>query len=182
MAYKLKKENPHFISIGERKGLKLPGFDYGNSPAEIANVDMHGKTVILTTSAGTQGIAQAVNASEIITGAFVNAGAVAAYIRKQKPKQVSFVCTNDRYKDNEDDICAKYLKSCLEDKPLDFQKIKQHLINHPTAEGFLRKPMTEYSERDFYLSLDLNRFNFVIKVKRKKVYFLLEKLQTPVTL
>jgi 2-phosphosulfolactate phosphatase len=39
LAYQLKEQNPSFRLIGERGGVKLPGFDYGNSPTEIENVD-----------------------------------------------------------------------------------------------------------------------------------------------
>jgi 2-phosphosulfolactate phosphatase len=175
-AYKLIKSNPHFISIGERKGLKLPGFDYGNSPAEIANINMKDKTVIFTTSAGTQGIINAINADEIITGAFVNAQAVIDCIKKQNPQITSFVNTNDQDDNNEDFMYTNYIKSHLENKPLNFDRIKKYLINHPTTEGFLKKPMTKYSQKDFYLSLDLDRFNFVIKAKRTKNHIYLKKL------
>ena len=44
-AYKLKKENPEYILVGERGGIKPEGFDYGNSPTEILNVDFTGKTI-----------------------------------------------------------------------------------------------------------------------------------------
>jgi len=70
IAHKLKKENPNFLLIGERFGKKPEGFDYGNSPTQIENVDFTDKTIIQTTSAGTQGIANATNADEIITGGF----------------------------------------------------------------------------------------------------------------
>jgi len=40
LAYKLKDENPDYILIGERKGLKLSGFDYGNSPTEIKDLEL----------------------------------------------------------------------------------------------------------------------------------------------
>lgn len=176
-AYKLIKDYPYFISIGERKGLKLPGFNYGNSPAEIENVDLKDKTVILTTSAGTQGIVKAINADSVITGAFVNAQAVVDYIGKQKPKVVSFIVTDNRYKDNEDFMYANYIISCLKGDQLNFKKIKKHLINHPLAEGFLKKPMTRYSQRDFHLSLDLDRFNFIIAAKKREDQVYLEKLE-----
>ena len=42
----LKKRNPDFIAIGERKCLKPEGFDYGNSPAEIENIDLKDKKII----------------------------------------------------------------------------------------------------------------------------------------
>lgn len=176
-AYKLIRDNPQFVSIGERKGLKLPGFTYGNSPAEIENVDLKDKTVILTTSAGTQGIVKAANADLVITGAFVNAQAVTNFIRQQKPQVVSFVVTDNRYEDNEDFMYARFIESHLMDKPLSFKNIKRHLINHPSADGFLRKPMTEYSQKDFYLSLDLNRYNFIVAAKKRKGQIFLQKLE-----
>ena len=175
-AYNLAKNNSHFITIGENKGLKLPGFDYGNSPAEIENIDMLGKTVILTTSAGTKGIVKAINADTVITGAFVNAHAVISYIKKQNPTIVSFVITDNKYEDNEDFMFANYIKSCLEGKPLNFEVIRKNLSNHPTTEGFLRKPLTKFSRKDFDLSLTLNRFNFVIKAKRINNQIFLEKI------
>lgn len=176
LAYKLAKDNPNFVSIGERKGLKLQDFDYGNSPAEIEKIDMLDRTVILTTSAGTQGIIKAINADAVITGAFVNAQAVVNYIKKQNPEIVSFIITDNRYEDNEDFMYANYIKSCLEGKPLNFEVIKKNLINHPTAEGFLRRPMTKFSKKDFHLSLELDRFDFIIKARRNKDQISLERL------
>ena len=78
-ALALKKENPSYILVGERKGIKVEGFDYGNSPSEFVGVDLSGKTLIHTTSAGVLGLASAVNASQIVTGALVNAKATAKY-------------------------------------------------------------------------------------------------------
>src|SRR3989304_3629795 len=89
LARQLKKEHPDYILMGERNEQKPEGFDYGNSPTFIQNVDFTGKIVIQTTGAGTQGIVNAVKADEIITGSFVNAGAVAKYIKKQNPKKLS---------------------------------------------------------------------------------------------
>ena len=57
VAYKLKAENPEIVLAGERGGKIMPGFDLGNSPSELQSVDVSGKTVVHTTSAGTQGIA-----------------------------------------------------------------------------------------------------------------------------
>ena len=94
-AYRIKESHPDYILSGERHGRIQPGFDYGNSPARIENVDFTGKTIIHTTSAGTQGIVNAVRADEIITGSFVNAKAVARYIGDKNPENVSLVCMGD---------------------------------------------------------------------------------------
>ena len=70
-AYKLKKQNPHFLLLGERNEQKPEGFNFGNSPALLTKDEISGKTIIHTTSSGTQGIVNATNADEIITGSFV---------------------------------------------------------------------------------------------------------------
>jgi 2-phosphosulfolactate phosphatase len=57
-------------------------FDYGNSPSQIENVDFSDKVVIHTTSCGTQGIVNDINADGIITGSFVNASAIVKYIKQ----------------------------------------------------------------------------------------------------
>ena len=79
------------ILIGERDCIKIEGFDFGNSPTEIENADFSGRTVIHTTSAGTQGLVGCPEAEEIITGAFVNAGAIVEYIRGKEPELVTIV-------------------------------------------------------------------------------------------
>lgn len=90
-AHKLALVMTDSILVGERHGIKLPGFDYGNSPTEILAGNVSGKTVIHTTHSGTQGIVNAVNADEVLTGALVNARATADYIKSRKPKQVTLV-------------------------------------------------------------------------------------------
>ena len=37
IAYDYKNKNNDYILIGERNGIILPGFDYGNSPSQIEN-------------------------------------------------------------------------------------------------------------------------------------------------
>src|ERR1700747_3494510 len=44
------------VCVGEVGGRAPPGFDFGNSPFEIANVDFAGAAVAQRTGAGTQGI------------------------------------------------------------------------------------------------------------------------------
>ena len=115
LAYKLKEENPDYVLMGERQGKMLPGFDYGNSPTDIQDVDFSGKTVIQTTSAGTQGFANAKGAEELISGSFVNAEAIAAYIEKKSPAEVSLVCmgTWAIKPAEEDTLCAEFIADRL---------------------------------------------------------------------
>ena len=88
-AFSLKQRVQNSVLIGERHGKKCDGFDYGNSPLTILKKDVTGKTIIHTTSAGTQGIVNATDAREIITGSLVNAKAIAKYIIARQPQIVS---------------------------------------------------------------------------------------------
>jgi 2-phosphosulfolactate phosphatase len=167
MACDLKKQNPTFFLIGERGGKRPPEFDYGNSPTEIEHIDFTGRTVIQTTSAGTQGIANAWQAEEIITGSFCNAGAIIAYIRSRRFKQVSLVCMGfgARESADEDTLCAQFIKDSLEGKTPDFQRIHTHLRGYRSARKFFDPRISWAPERDFDLCLDLARFDFVLRVQ-----------------
>lgn len=167
IAYKLKRENPDFILIGEREGKKPQGFDYGNSPTQIENIDFNKKTIVQTTSAGTQGIENATNSDEIITGSFVNAQAIINYIRKQDPDEVSLVAigVDGIHISDEDKLCAEYIKNALENNTNDFSKIIEHLRGYRSAQNFFDPTKDWAPERDFDLCLSLNEFNFVLKVE-----------------
>jgi 2-phosphosulfolactate phosphatase len=164
-AYQLKKRHPHFILMGERDEKIQPGFDYGNSPTQVETVSFAGKTVVQTTSAGTQGIANAMHASEIITGSFVNAQAIIEYVRCRNPQQVSLVAmgTAGRVMNEEDTLCAAYLKQALEQGSDDFNAIVSHLKGCPSARKFFDPAKDWAPERDFELCMSLSRFDFVLK-------------------
>ena len=74
-AFALREENPGSVLVGERQGITVPGFDYGNSPTEIIDQDFSGRTVIHTTTAGTKGLLAQKDGNEVVVGSFVNAGA-----------------------------------------------------------------------------------------------------------
>lgn len=67
---------------GERGGVRLPGFDLGNSPLEYSAARVTGRTVVITTTNGTAALAASRGAREILVGAIVNRTAVAEAIRR----------------------------------------------------------------------------------------------------
>ncbi len=168
IAYDYKEQNDDCVLIGERRGIKLPGFDYGNSPSQIENVDFSGKTVIHTTSSGTQGIANAINAEDIITGSFVNAKAIVKYIKQKGYEDVSLVCMGNGglTESDEDTLCAKYIKDLLEGKEVAIGKELEKLKTTAATRFFDDKLQDIFPERDFYLCTEINKFNFVLKVKK----------------
>jgi Phosphosulfolactate phosphohydrolase and related enzymes len=168
IAYKLKEENSDYILIGERKGRIQPGFDYGNSPTHIENIDFSGKTIVQTTSAGTQGIVNATKADEIITGSFANSKAIAKYIKSKSPDTVSLVCMGNhgKYPSDEDTFCAEYIKSLLDETYYDTDNSIAALKNSSGKRFFDIENSDWCPERDFCLCTDINSFNFVIRAEK----------------
>jgi len=164
-AYKYKEQHPDAMLIGERKGKIQEGFDYGNSPSQIENVCFQGKTVVHTTSAGTQGIANAKNADEIITGSLVNAAAIARYIQKKKPAVVSLVCMGleSISETEEDTLCARYIKSLLENDPIELKDEIESLKETSGKKFFDPAQQAVFPEKDFYMSTQVNKFDFVLR-------------------
>ncbi len=176
-AYRLKENNQDFVLIGERNEQKPPGFDFGNSPSQLVAGKIAGKTIVHTTSSGTQGIANAKKADEIITGSFVNASAIVKYIQQKQPKTVSLVCMGYacEYPTDEDTLCAEWIKNELEassgltkvkgNQPKSFKEMVDIIRAGSGARFFDPEKQSWSPKADFELCLDLNRFNFVLKVE-----------------
>lgn len=169
VAFDYREKHPDAILCGERKGIIIDGFDYGNSPAQIEHVDFTGKTVIHTTSAGTQGIANAIHADEIIGGNLVAAKAIATYIRNKNPEKVSLVCmglAGGRMTD-EDELAGLYIKSLIEGDPLpDLQARIERIKYTDGAKFFEEKRQAVFPERDFWLCTDVNSCSFILRLRK----------------
>ena len=162
-------KDPDCILVGERHGRRIEGCDLGNSPSAVQAARIRGKRVIHTTSAGTQGVTNAVHAEEILTGSFVNAGAIARYIRRKAPKKVSLVCMGKEGLEpaEEDELCAEYLKSLLEGHAMDGIDEKLQALRFGGGSHFFVPELQEvYPEEDFHLCVARDRFDFVLRIEK----------------
>lgn len=67
---------------GERKGLKIDGFDLSNSPQDYKKETVYGNTIIFTTTNGTRAIRGARQADEILMGSVLNGKSVSGELIK----------------------------------------------------------------------------------------------------
>ena len=178
IAYKLKKENPDMISVGERHGKILPGFDFGNSPSQISGHNVNNKTIIHTTSAGTQGIVNAKNAKIILGASLVNAKATANYILGSSETDISLVCMGYAgvLPTCEDTLCAEYIKSVLLGEPFDLKPRIEELKTTDGAKFFDKAQQEVFPEKDFYMCTDVDKFNFAIRLNRNSNLEYMEKI------
>lgn len=166
-ALSLKRDHPEYLTIGERGGKKVDGFDFGNSPTEISQADVRGRTIVHTTSAGTQGLTNASQADVVLTGSLVNAAAICTYIESLKPERVSIVRMGKAAKERsaEDDLCAEVLRGRLSGEGYDISDVRERLRHSPAGKVFFDPEATWAPEGDFNLCTDVDRFGFVLRLK-----------------
>lgn len=74
------------LLCGERNALKIEGFDLSNSPLEYKKKVVESKTLILTTTNGTNAINNVKGADEVVLACFRNAAAVAEHLLGRLPR------------------------------------------------------------------------------------------------
>ena len=82
------------ILAGEQNCLKIPGFQLGNSPLEMSEVTVRGKTIIVSTSNGTKALLACQGAQSVYPTAAVNLSAAAEKARelRESDQPVAIVC------------------------------------------------------------------------------------------
>lgn len=75
-------EKDGVLLAGERKSLKIDGFDLGNSPREMTPEVVGGKTIVLATTNGTPALVAAQGGEPVLVGAAVNFTALAERARQ----------------------------------------------------------------------------------------------------
>ena len=166
-----REKDPGCILVGERQGKKIDGCDLGNSPSSIDPEMIRGKRIIHTTSAGTQGIAGAVRADGILTGSFVNAKATADYILAKAPERVSLVCMGKAGVEpaEEDELCAVWLRSLLTGDAMPDIDGRLKSLMHGGGRHFFDPALQDiFPEKDFWMCIDRDRFDFVLKAERDR--------------
>ncbi len=165
-AFEMKRNNHGVVLIGERDGRQVSGFDFGNSPHEVRNVDFSGLTVVQTTSAGTRGLMLACDSDEILPGSFVMADAIVEYIKRRNPEIVSLVAMGwgGMAKSPEDECLAEYIEAMLLGEAPDFIAMKAAIREHPEGAKFFDRTQKTFVEGDFHAAMDINRFDFCLKL------------------
>lgn len=101
---------------GERMGMKVRGFDLGNSPLEYSPQRVNGKTLIISSTNGTKAITRSKNAVEIIVGSFLNADASGEYLAGKNQDTVFYLSGKEGRFSLEDAVGAGMIIDSLGEK------------------------------------------------------------------
>lgn len=109
-----KVERP--ILSGERRGLKIDGFDLGNSPLEYKREIVENREIFMTTSNGTRAIESALKSKMLYIASFLNISAISKELLEQN-EDVVIICagTDDEFS-LDDALCAGLIVKKLENQ------------------------------------------------------------------
>ena len=176
-ALQLRNLIPGSLIMGEIDGIKPEGFDLGNSPADISCLDLSNKILIQRTTAGTQGVVRVVEADKIFAASFVIAKVTANFIRKLHPSLVSFVITGaSQGRDGDEDLaCAEYIEALVKNSKPDPWEYINRVKSSIVGQLFLEGNNSNFQLQDLIMSLHIDRFPYLIQVKRENKRLVMEK-------
>lgn len=114
--FEMAKKIDGSLLAGERGGIKIDGFDLGNSPLDFTKEKIFNKTICMTTSNGTRAIENSKTADVIYICSFLNVSSVAKKLLNED-RDIAIICsgTNDEFS-LDDSLCAGILLNKLKSK------------------------------------------------------------------
>jgi 2-phosphosulfolactate phosphatase len=154
------------LCLGEVGGVRPPGFDFGNSPFELGQADVRGKTLIQSTRAGTVGVCAVPQPAALYAASFVTAGATVRAILREGPPLVTLVAMGARptQRSDEDEQCALYLRNRLLGRAPDPDAVRRLVADSADAARFGNPELPHFHPGDLALALDMDRYDFAVRV------------------
>src|SRR5699024_7660738 len=88
-------DSPHYLLCGEKDGVKIEGYDLGNSPLNYTAETVDGKTIILNTTNGTKAIQRSALAHKIMIGSFLNLEVIVEQLAEAE-NDIALICAGWR--------------------------------------------------------------------------------------
>lgn len=101
-ALEYRNDDRNYILAAERNGKPVKSFDFGNSPQVYLDMDVMGRTVVMTTTNGTKSINIAKHGHQVVIGSFLNLDAISKWLQAQD-KDVIIFCAGWKNKFNLED-------------------------------------------------------------------------------
>jgi len=160
---------PGAVSVGAvGGGDPVPGFDFGNSPWQLMQADLAGKSVVMTTAAGVRGLQRFSRARRLYAASLVCARATADAIRASGARDVCFVITGEWVdRDGDEDIaCADYIEALLRGESPDPEIYSRRVRESDFGRRFTAGTWPNLPRGDLELAAHADLFDFAMPVGR----------------
>lgn len=112
------------LLCGERKNVRIEGFDLGNSPSEFGRDVVEGRTLVMCTTNGTRALLTAVGARAVYVASFLNLGGVVSELQRAGGDPVLVCAGRNGLVGLDDVLCAGEIVARLGDAPADGKRRK----------------------------------------------------------
>jgi len=165
-ALALREAHPDYILTGEYRGERIEGFDFGNSPDDLAKADVQGRVVVQRTSAGTKGLVYCTEAEVVYFASFPTLSATAREIAARRPDLVSIIALDGE--GSEDELFATCLREVLEGRTPDWKSVVAQLTDLSSAQRFFDPKVTHSTVEDLQKCAAVDAFSFAILLERSE--------------
>lgn len=138
-----------YLVGAERNAVAVEGFDFGNSPYSYMGDSVKGKTIVITTTNGTQAIQTARHAHKVVIGSFLNIDALCEWLVEEN-RNILLLCSgwknkfnledalfagavtekissmSDKFRHGDASLALKYLYQLAEEDPYKFLNHSSH--------------------------------------------------------
>ncbi len=168
-AIALREQGVGDLCVGEVGGMRPEGFDFNNSPSQMAGADIAGKTIIQSTRAGTVGMAAATRAEKLYGGSFAVASATVEAISRQRPELLTIVAmgSEGRIRVDEDEQCALFLKNLFQGRRADHEAVRSLVLAGEESQKYDDPTTPHFPPEDREMALTIDSHDFAIRVKRE---------------
>lgn len=167
-------------ALALKDGAPAGGFDLYNSPADLQEADIRGKTIVQRTTAGTIGAVAVRHCRPLICTGFVCASAVARRLRNLAPDELTYVVTGEDGTAEEDLSCAEFIDALIRDPGTDPAPYLRRASESRAAIDILQAAAEGYpgiNPRDVEMCVDVNRFDFTLEASTEEGLLVLRKHQ-----
>jgi 2-phosphosulfolactate phosphatase len=179
-ALAFKDANPGTLAMGEEHGRRPSGFDFANSPVELAVADLTGRTIVQRTSAGTQGVVAAAVADRLWCAALVTASATARAVVAAGLGPPTYVITgwaSAAPGAGDDDLAtAELIERARLGQPLDAAATAARIASSDEAARTLSIGAGHVHPEDVDRSVAVDVFDFAMEVTRTTLGLRLDRV------
>jgi len=168
-ALAMKAAHPGMLAMGEDLGRRVAGFDYSNSPAELAGADLGGRELVQRTSAGTRGVVAASSAARRWCASLVCASATAAAVAGSGLGDPTYVISgwrDDEHPGEDDQETARLIERVRTGEPIRARETAKAVAESREAAVTLGLGAGHVDPRDIDLATSIDAFDFAMEARR----------------
>ena len=172
-AFYLRNQGVGDLLMGEVGGERPDGFDFGNSPFELLDQNLDGKTIIQSTRAGTVGITAAGKAESLYGGSLAVASATVKAIESLSPEIVTLVAMGleGQTRSDEDEQCALYMRNILQGRTPSKEAVRNLITVGEESQKYDDESKPQWPSQDRTMALDIDSHDFALKIVKEDGLF-----------